>query len=197
MSELSTVSFLQDCKYLFFCHYILTEQKNNVSLDLCKIQWLFNTCAHFCAAQQTSILQFVKFSSGARNSFATLPHRCVLCVVLCWWWHESKIVPHYIQSRVPAVSQLHHLHIYSKVPKRSAALASPRLSLPTMDCVALIVYRDGTGPLCHGCIVPQRRIPAVIPSHRREPTFWIRIQNTAIYQVSLRCSVVKIRVLSL
>ena len=64
-----------------FCHYILTAQKNNVSLDLCKIQWLFNTCAHFCAAQQTSILQFVKFSSGARNSFATLPHRCVLCVV--------------------------------------------------------------------------------------------------------------------
>ena len=82
MSELSTVSFLQDCKYLFFCHYILTAQKNNVSLDLCKIQWLFNTCAHFCAAQQTSILQFVKFSSGARNSFATLPHRCVLCVVV-------------------------------------------------------------------------------------------------------------------
>ena len=83
MSELSTVSFLQDCKYLFFCHYILTAQKNNVSLDLCKIQWLFNTCAHFCAAQQTSILQFVKFSSGARNSFATLPHRCVLCIVCC------------------------------------------------------------------------------------------------------------------
>ena len=176
MSELSTVSFLQDCKYLFFCHYILTEQKNNVSLDLCKIQWLFNTCAHFCAAQQTSILQFVKFSSGARNSFATLPHRCVLCVVLCCCVGDgtnlkSSPITFNQECRLCPSIAIHHLHIYSKVPKRSAALASPRLSLPTMDCVALIVYRDGTGPLCHGCIVPQRRIPAVIPSHRREPTF--------------------------
>ena len=79
------ISFLQlpSHIYILFClYYILTAQKNIVSLDLCKIQWLFNTCAHFCAAQQTSILQFVKFSSGARNSFATLPHRCVLCVVV-------------------------------------------------------------------------------------------------------------------
>ena len=123
-----------DCS---FCHYISTAQKNNVSLDLCKIQWLFNTCAHFCAAQQTSILQFVKFSSGARNSFSTLPHRCVLCVVAdgtnlksspITFNQECRLCP----GRGPLVAS-HHLHIYSKVPKRSTALASsPRSRLWTV-----------------------------------------------------------------